>query len=622
MRLFFTVLLLYPMIITTKLYPASSLSMNNDNNITIYRNMLSTLDRMKDKENLQISLQKALLKRLIAINQSHIPMSSDPVAQLLRVEPQSIDNLREYIEGIVEGINHKWSLGEEIKKRESDIKELSKVLSKDINGSGENIKTLKLQYIYNRKILQRLTKKHEAVSEALNEVPDKIVSAIDKIRFDKSALERDIQRTEIEILSLKKRKKDLQLEKERLDILGYSGKEMDGVIQKLSSIEKQIKSLKKRKLEDIGLLYNLALKEKSDTAFQYQKEIEKMLISLDYPPQVIKHIDELFLKVNTKRFGITKMLQHAADEEFRHSLNLFWEKINSPVITVGDTKLSIFKITGALIILIFGYLTGWIYKRSISNINSHNLTTATRTLLSNMGYYIIVVISFFWMLHYLGIRLTSLAIVAGALSVGIGFGLQNIVSNFVSGIILMFERSIKIGDYIEMQDGLSGYVSDIRMRSVTITTNSNIDIIVPNQQLIQDRVVNWTMHDKIRRFEIPFSVAYGTNVEDVIRVVMEAVGRSGFQDIYTSNERKAQVIMTEMGDSGVNFKLFVWIKGNKTLWPQRTTSRFLILIYTALNEAGIEIPFPQRDLHIRSIDTAIPVVLENKNGINIHRNRR
>jgi len=148
------------------------------------------------------------------------------------------------------------------------------------------------------------------------------------------------------------------------------------------------------------------------------------------------------------------------------------------------------------------------------------------------------------------------------------------------------------------------------MRSVSITTNSNIDIIVPNQQLIQNRVVNWTMNDKIRRFEIPFSVAYGTPVEDVIRVVMEAVGRSGFQDIYTSKERQTQVVMSAMGDSGVDYKLFVWIKGAKTLWPQRTISRFLVLIYTALNEAGIEIPFPQRDLHLRSVDGAIPVRIE------------
>jgi small-conductance mechanosensitive channel len=148
------------------------------------------------------------------------------------------------------------------------------------------------------------------------------------------------------------------------------------------------------------------------------------------------------------------------------------------------------------------------------------------------------------------------------------------------------------------------------MRSITITTNANIDIIVPNQELIQNRVINWTMNDKIRRFEIPFGVAYGTDPGRVISVVMEAVGKSGFEDIYTSRDRQTQVIMTGMGESSVDFTLFVWIKGAKTLWPKRTTSRFLILIYNALNEAGITIPFPQRDLHIRSVDRSIPLILQ------------
>jgi small-conductance mechanosensitive channel len=147
------------------------------------------------------------------------------------------------------------------------------------------------------------------------------------------------------------------------------------------------------------------------------------------------------------------------------------------------------------------------------------------------------------------------------------------------------------------------------MRSLTITTNANIDIIVPNQELIQNRVINWTMNDKIRRFEIPFSVAYGTEPNRVISVVLEAVGRSGFEDILTTRDRQTQVIMTGMGDSGVDYTLFVWIKGPKTLTPKRTTSRFLILIYNALYEAGIEIPFPQRDLHIRSVTAPLPVVL-------------
>jgi len=230
-------------------------------------------------------------------------------------------------------------------------------------------------------------------------------------------------------------------------------------------------------------------------------------------------------------------------------------------------------------------------------------------MLANIGYYLIVVIAFFIALNALGLKLSSLALVAGALSVGIGFGLQNIVSNFVSGLILMFERSIKIGDYIQLnENNLSGHVTDIRMRSTTINTNDNIDIVVPNQEFIQHDVINWTKNDKIRRYEIPFGVKYGTDAEKVVGVILKAVNQSKYSDIYINGEKHTRVLMTGMGDSSVDFILQLWIKGNEILFPKRTNSRFLMLIYKTLNENDIEIPFPQRDLHIRSSDVPLTLV--------------
>ncbi len=205
----------------------------------------------------------------------------------------------------------------------------------------------------------------------------------------------------------------------------------------------------------------------------------------------------------------------------------------------------------------------------------------------------------------MGIDLSSIALVAGALSVGIGFGLQNIISNFVSGIILMLEKSIKLGDYIQLDENIRGKVVDIKMRAITINTNSNIDIIVPNQDLIQNHVINWTMNDNIRRFEIPFGVAYGTSPKKVEEVILNAIKNSGFKDIYTTKDRFTRVVMTGMGDSSVDYELFVWVRGKEILYPKRTTSRFLTLIYDTLYENNIEIPFPQQDIHIRSIEDKI-----------------
>ena len=279
---------------------------------------------------------------------------------------------------------------------------------------------------------------------------------------------------------------------------------------------------------------------------------------------------------------------------------------------MNKTPISTLKVLLSLFIFITGFFIGNFYKTYIRNLASKNksINAGSHTLLANMGFYTIFLVTFFIVLKVLGIDLSSIALVAGALSVGIGFGLKNVISNFVSGIIVMVERSVKIGDYIELDNNLRGHVVDIRMRSITVNTNSNIDIIVPNQDLIQNRVINWTMNDKIRRFEIPFGVAYTTKPEKVIGVILEAVQKSNFQDIYSNAERHTRVIMTGMGNSSVDFELFVWIKGKEILAPKRTLSRFLVLIYNTLYEHDIEIPFPQQDLPIRSIDMNLPVKIK------------
>jgi small-conductance mechanosensitive channel len=303
----------------------------------------------------------------------------------------------------------------------------------------------------------------------------------------------------------------------------------------------------------------------------------------------------------------------ATQHDFTHLLHVISQVFTQPIFDLNDTHISLLKIVIALVIFILGFIIGGIYKAQINKriALSSNFSSSTRTILANMGYYLIIVIAFFITLNTLGINLSSIALVAGALSVGIGFGLQNIVSNFVSGLILMFERSVKVGDFVELSDTLRGHIVDIRMRSTIISTNANINVIVPNQNFIQNNVVNWTMHDKIKRFEIPFGVVYGTKPQFVIDTVMNALAKSDYSDLYSDEKRISRVIMTKMNSSSVDYALFVWIKGDEILYPKRTISRFLILIYNALYENGIEIPFPQLDLHVKQ-KSGDMIEIENK----------
>jgi len=310
--------------------------------------------------------------------------------------------------------------------------------------------------------------------------------------------------------------------------------------------------------------------------------------------------------------GIMNTLGATTVQGVKYTLDSLWKLLRYPLFEINNTPVNILNIFIVLIIFVLGFLVAGFVKRIIQKgwEEESEFTASSRVILANTIYYLIVLMAFFTSIKVLGINLSSLAIVAGALSVGIGFGLKNIVSNFVSGIILMLERSIKIGDYIELDENLRGHVTDISMRSTTISTNANIDVIIPNQNFIQNNVINWTMNDNIKRFEIPFGVKYGTKPKKVIDVVLKAVKESGFRDIYHTKTRFTRVVMTEMGESSVNFELFVWVKGNEILYPKRTSSRFLILIYDALYANGIEIPFPQRDLHIRSIDTDMTFPIE------------
>ena len=218
-----------------------------------------------------------------------------------------------------------------------------------------------------------------------------------------------------------------------------------------------------------------------------------------------------------------------------------------------------------------------------------------------MGYYFILVVTFLIALKSVGLNLSSLALIAGALSVGIGFGLQNVVSNFVSGIIMMFEKSIKVGDYIQIDENTRGEVIDISMRSTIIRTNDNINLIIPNQAFIQNNVINWTLGDDIVRFRIPFGVEYGSDISKVEKVILNALKNSNLPYIKKDKnyDVEPRVIFIEMGDSSLNFELFVWVEGEYAKRPMRTRSAFLKMIYNALNEANIGIPFPQQDLHIK-----------------------
>jgi potassium efflux system protein len=210
---------------------------------------------------------------------------------------------------------------------------------------------------------------------------------------------------------------------------------------------------------------------------------------------------------------------------------------------------------------------------------------------SSLINYIILAIGFNVGLGVIGVSLAKMTVLAGAFGVGIGFGLQSIVNNFVSGLILLFERPLHVGDIIEM-DGLNGEVRRIGMRASTVRTWHGSDIVVPNADLVTKQVTNWTLGDKLRRIDLPVGVNYGADPEEVIQIFKKVAKEH--PDVLPSPEPSA--LFTGYGDSSINFELRAWTdKFND--W-QRIRSDLATAIYHAGHEAGLSFPFPQRDVHI------------------------
>jgi len=207
--------------------------------------------------------------------------------------------------------------------------------------------------------------------------------------------------------------------------------------------------------------------------------------------------------------------------------------------------------------------------------------------------YALWVIGFVVALNILNINLTALAVVAGALGIGIGFGLQNVVANFVCGLVLLVEQPIRVHDRITME-GVEGNVRAVNFRSTTIVTNDNISVIVPNAEFINSKVINWSIGDPKVRIHVPVGVAYGSDLETVTQALLKvAADAEG-----VLKQPAPEVRFIEFGNSSLNMELLVW-----TVEPAKhflLRSRLNYAIDAAFRREGVEVPFPQRDVHVKS----------------------
>jgi small-conductance mechanosensitive channel len=273
------------------------------------------------------------------------------------------------------------------------------------------------------------------------------------------------------------------------------------------------------------------------------------------------------------------------------------------LVDIAGTPITLAGLLLAIAIIAVSLALSRISVRLISRVRVRRTQgVAALYILEKLTGYGIAIIGVLFALSSMGLNLSSFAVFAGAVGVGVGLGLQGVVKEFVSGIVLLFDRCLNVGDFLELSTTpqVRGVVWEIGARATRIRTNDNLDVFVPNSRFIEERFINWTLAGETRRIHVPFSVAYGADKAKVREVVLAAAKALPFT-LPDEGTRRTQVWMTSFGDSALNFELVVWPTVEAVKRPSSMQAAYTWAVDDALRGAGIEIPFPQRDLHIRSV---------------------
>ena len=557
--------------------------------ITSSKNNLSP----EDKE--QVEYQLLLLKKLQSVIKEENTFVFNTIEEITSIETY-IEQVKEYLKS-VDNYN---SVKNEFNDNNNKMNLLEEQIEKLTNK--EEIVSVNSQLLYSYYKLKNIQNKStiDEYEKYLENFKKILLDSLENAKFVvnpnlKSRIDKSFEN--FNELIKEEKKLSLSYDKAKITENDLKIKALDLQIEQLRSDKsKLINQIVYSKIEELLPL----LKEKKSTYFDLNNELQ---LFIKENQANYESLSELFKYLSRERLGVTKTTFADTKQSFIDIIKFSWTEINNPIIPIGD-GISILAITKFFLIFIIGFSIATFYKKRISNAKSHylrNTSIATRTMLANLGYYFLVAMTFVFGLKSVGIDLSSLTILVGALSVGIGFGLQNIVSNFISGIILIFEKSIQVGNIIEIGTGLRGKVNQINMRSSVITTFDNIDIIIPNATLIQNNVINLTFSDDVRRLHVPFGIAYGSNIEEVIKIILSSLEKSDLIYIKTNLEKLPKVRMTLMGPSSIDFELLVWISENpnENGIGSSTMSDFLIFVYKTLQANSIEMPFPQMDVHIK-----------------------
>jgi small-conductance mechanosensitive channel len=288
------------------------------------------------------------------------------------------------------------------------------------------------------------------------------------------------------------------------------------------------------------------------------------------------------------------------------TLSLYQRVMEFPLFTLGDTPFRVSQLIALLLVIVALFVLERLIRRSVLSrlLARTSLQPSMQYAIARIFGYLVITFGFFVALQTVGVNLTSLTVIAGAIGVGAGFGLQTIVANLVSGVIILTERPVALGDFVEV-GGVGGRVRAINLRSTTVVTNDNISIIVPNSEFITSTVVNYSHGDPKVRVRLKVRIAYGSDVQAFRRAMLDVAKANPEVMEYPEPD----VFLLAFGESGLEFEVAVWAR-DTAYRPLSFRSKLFYAIEAKLRDQGIEVALPQRDLHVRSSTHSLPVRLD------------
>ncbi|WP_439123117.1 mechanosensitive ion channel family protein [Marivita sp.] len=283
-------------------------------------------------------------------------------------------------------------------------------------------------------------------------------------------------------------------------------------------------------------------------------------------------------------------------------LDLLTERLNATMVSLGNISFSVMSLLNGVISgAILFWLGRWSNDQSASYINrQEEMRPATRQLAAKAAELLIFGIAFILLMNIMGVPLTSLAVLGGAIGVGLGFGLQKIASNYISGVILLLEGQATVGDYVELDNGEAGTIIKTTARAMILETFDGRWIVVPNEDFITTRVINYSDQGSANRIEVDFSVSYDTDINLVPDIIAKAVAK---HPGVLNEPEPPDVELRGFGDSGIDFGVEFWVNGIDD-GKNKYASDVLFLIWNALKEHNIEIPYPHRVVELRNAPSA------------------